>query len=95
MKPLNLYPQMADALKIISVEPWPQARVPTDEHVARAHTVRELAVEQNAIDQAAQTEGDGDQTDRNQNDTARNVLGVHQIERAGKQQPGCQASLHA
>ena len=85
---------MANALKVMAKRHglWPGAH---DEHIARAKTALKVAVEQHAIDQAPHAEDNGDQPHGNQHNAARNVFGMHQIERAGKQQSRGEAGLHA
>ena len=66
-----------------------------DEHVARIQTAVEAPIEEHAIDEPPQAQGDGDQAHRADHDAARNVVGMHQVKRAGEQQARSETGLRA
>ena len=66
-----------------------------DEHVARIQAAIEAPVEQEAIDEAPQAQRDGYQDHRADHDSAGNIVGVNQVERAGEQQAGGETGLRA
>ena len=66
-----------------------------NEYVARIQAAVEAPIEKHAIDEPPQTQRDGDQQHRADHDTARNIVGVHQVKRAGEQQARGEAGLRA
>ncbi len=57
-----------------------------DEYVARVQTAVEAPIEKHAKDEPTQAQGDGDQQHGADHDAARNIVGMHQVKRAGEQQ---------
>ena len=86
--------QVANALQVMAQRVGLGAGA-HDENIARADAAVELAIEKNAIGKAAKAQGHGHQSDGDEHNAPRNVVGVHQVERAGEQKAGGEAGLHA
>src|ERR1700751_904300 len=66
-----------------------------NEYVSGAHAALEAPINQYAIDQPAQAERDRHQPHCDQYDTSGYVRCMNQVESAGQQETGGEASLHA
>jgi hypothetical protein len=64
-----------------------------NEHIARVQPAVKAPIEKYAIDEPPQPRGDCNQDDRADHDAARDVVGAHQVKRAGEQQARSETCL--